>query len=141
MLIPDPDLYPTRIPDSTTATKEKRKNLSSYLFCSPKYHKIKNYFIFEQVKTKIWANLQMQKIATKLSKIWVWNPGKNLFRLLNQGSKRHQIPGPDPQHWCHLMMVGVERSNQLTPIHTVLFIKLACRIVSLLKIAERGIEY
>jgi hypothetical protein len=34
-------------------------------------------------------------------------------------------------------MIGVERSDQLTPIHTVLFIKLACRIFSLLKIAEK----
>jgi hypothetical protein len=51
--IPDPDLFQTRIPDSTTATTEKRENLSSFLFCSHKYHKIENYFIFEQIKTKI----------------------------------------------------------------------------------------
>jgi hypothetical protein len=53
-----------------------------------------NYFIFEMLKKKIWANfhrileLFTQKIVTKLSKIWVWDPGsgKNLFR----------IPDPDP---------------------------------------------
>jgi hypothetical protein len=49
------------------------------------------------LKKKIWANFQRiielftQKIVTKLSKIWVWDPGseKNLFRI--QGSKRHRI--------------------------------------------------
>jgi hypothetical protein len=56
-------------------------------------------------KKKIWVNFQRiielfnQKIVTKLSKIWVWDlgSGKNLFRI--QGSKRHRIPDPDPQHW------------------------------------------
>ncbi len=36
-----------RIPDPKTATKERsEKNMLSKLFCSLKYHKIKNYFIF-----------------------------------------------------------------------------------------------
>jgi hypothetical protein len=67
------------IPDPKTATKEKgEKNLLSYLFCSHKYYKIKNYF--EQVKKKFWANLQRiielftQKIGIKLLKIWAWDP-------------------------------------------------------------------
>jgi hypothetical protein len=65
------------------------------------------------LKEKIWANFQRiielftQKVVTKLSKIWVWDPGseiqdmgsgKNLLRI--QGSKSHQIRNPDPQHWC-----------------------------------------
>jgi hypothetical protein len=39
-----------------------------------------NYFIFEMLKKKIWANFQRitelfnQKIVSKLSKIWVWDP-------------------------------------------------------------------
>jgi hypothetical protein len=40
-----------------------------------------------------------QKIfVTKLSKIWVWDPGsgKNLFRIPDPGVKKHRIP--DPQH-------------------------------------------
>ncbi len=53
-------------------------------------------------KKEIWANFQRiielftQKIVTKLSKIWVWDPGsgKNLFR----------IPGPDTQHWNKLLL-------------------------------------
>jgi hypothetical protein len=40
-----------------------------------------NYFIFSMLKKKIWANFQRilelftKKIVTKLSKIWVWDPG------------------------------------------------------------------
>ncbi len=35
-----------------------------------------------------------------LSKIWVWDPGsgKTYSRSRIQGSKRHRIPDPDPQH-------------------------------------------
>jgi hypothetical protein len=67
--------------------------------------KIENYSIFELVKKKIWAKLQKiielfsQKIAIKLSTIYVdLGSGirKNLFRILDPGSKRHRIP--DPQH-------------------------------------------
>jgi hypothetical protein len=57
--IPDPDFCPSRIPNPKTATKEMgEKNLLSYFFRSHKYHKIKNYFIFEQAKKKLWASLQ-----------------------------------------------------------------------------------
>ncbi len=81
--LPDPDFYPFRIPDPNTATKENVKNffLSSFL-CSHKFHKIENNFYFEVLKKKIWANFQRivefftQKIVSKFSKIWVWDPGK-----------------------------------------------------------------
>ncbi len=66
-----------------------------------------NYFIFEMLKKKIWANFQRiielfkQKIVNKLSKIWVWDPGaeirdpeKTYFGSQIQGSKRHMIPDP-----------------------------------------------
>jgi hypothetical protein len=57
LFIPDLDFYPSRIPDPKTATKERgEKNLLSYLFCSHKFHKIENYFIFEMLKKKIWAS-------------------------------------------------------------------------------------
>jgi hypothetical protein len=51
---------------------------------------------------KIWANFQRiielftQKIVIKLSKIW--DPEKTYSGSRIQGSKRHQIPDPDPQH-------------------------------------------
>jgi hypothetical protein len=58
-------------------------------------------------KKKIWDNFQRiielftQKIVTKLSNIWVWDPGSEIqdpekthsgSRI--QGSKRHWIPDP-----------------------------------------------
>ncbi len=67
----------------------------SYHFCSNNYHKIKNYFIFEQVKKKLWANLQIiivlftQKIVIKISKIWVVDPrsGKRKKPILDPRSR------------------------------------------------------
>jgi hypothetical protein len=49
----------------------------------------------------MWANFQRiielftQKIVTKLSKIWVWDPGsgKNLFRIPDPGVKKAPDPG------------------------------------------------
>jgi hypothetical protein len=76
--------------------------------CSHKFHKIANYFSFEVVKKKIWANFQIiielftQKIVTKLSKIWIWDlgsgirdpgSGKNLFRIPDPGVKKAPDPG------------------------------------------------
>jgi hypothetical protein len=59
MFIPDPDFYPSRIPDPKTVTKERgEKKLLSYFFCSHKFHKFEYYFIFEMLKKKIWANFQ-----------------------------------------------------------------------------------
>ncbi len=59
------------------------------------------------LKKKIWANFQRiielftQKIVTKLSKIWLWDPGseirdpeKTYSGSRIQGSKRHRIPDP-----------------------------------------------
>jgi hypothetical protein len=82
-----------------------------------------NYFIFEMLKKKIWANFQRiielftQKIVTKLSKIWEWDLGSGIrdpgsgdpektysgSRIPDpgsriQGSKRHRVPETDPQH-------------------------------------------
>jgi hypothetical protein len=43
-----------------------------------------NYFNFEMLKKKIWANFQRiieiftQKIVSKLSKIWIWDPGSEI---------------------------------------------------------------
>jgi hypothetical protein len=59
MFIPDPDFFPTRIPNPKTAIKDrKEKKCCPTFFCSPKYHKIENYFIFELAKKKNWGNLQ-----------------------------------------------------------------------------------
>ena len=61
------------------------------------------------LKKKIWPRFQRiielftQKFVTKLSKIWVWDPGSEILdpektysgsRIRVQGSKRHLIPDP-----------------------------------------------
>jgi hypothetical protein len=110
MFIPDPDFYPSRIPDPgsrisdpKTASKERGETkISCHNFlCSHKFHKIENYFSFEVLKKKIWANLQRivglftQKIVTKFLKIWVWDPGsgKTLFRIPDPEVKKAPDPG------------------------------------------------
>ncbi len=64
----------------------------SNFFCSHKFHQIVNYFIFEMLKKKIWDNFQRiiefftQKIATQLSKMWVWDP--------RSGIRKKTLPDP-----------------------------------------------
>jgi hypothetical protein len=56
------------------------------------------------LKKKIWADFQRiielftQKIVSKLSKFGYWDPEKTYSGSRIQGSKRHRIPDPDPQH-------------------------------------------
>jgi hypothetical protein len=81
----------------------------------------KNYFSFEVLKKKIWANFQRiielfaQKIFTKLSKVWVWDPGsgKNLFRIPDLGVKKAPDPGSesatlvvDPDPYPHPQVIS-----------------------------------
>jgi hypothetical protein len=90
MFTPNPDFYPSRIPDPgsripdpKTAAKEKgEKKISCHTFlCSLKFHKIVNYFSFEVLKKKTWANFKRiielfpKKIVKKLLNIWSWDPG------------------------------------------------------------------
>jgi hypothetical protein len=70
------------------------------------------------LKKKIWANFQRimelftQKIVTKLSKVWVWDPGsgKNLFRIPDPGVKKAPDPGSGsvtlifPKHSTYLFI-------------------------------------
>jgi hypothetical protein len=50
------DVYPG-IPDPTTTTTKKAENFWCYhFFCSHKYHKIVNNFIFKQVKKSFLPN-------------------------------------------------------------------------------------
>ncbi len=82
--IPDPDFYPSRIPDlgSRIQKQQQKRGLKKicYFFCNHKFHKIEYYFVFKMLKKKIWAKFQIiievftQKIVTKLSKIWIWDP-------------------------------------------------------------------
>jgi hypothetical protein len=45
---PGSGFYPSRIPVATTAIKEGEKICFPTFFCSHKYQKMANYFIFEQ---------------------------------------------------------------------------------------------
>ncbi len=102
MFIPDPgSWFLPRIPDLGSRIQKQQqkrgveKNFCHTFLCSHKFHKIEHYFSFEVLKKKIWVNFQRiielftQKIVTKLSKIWVRDPGsgKNLFRIPDSGSR------------------------------------------------------
>ncbi len=75
MFIPDPGSK-----SSNERQGRKKNSLSYHFFGAINFTKL-NYFIFEMLKKKIWANFQIiielftQKIVTRLSKIWVWDPG------------------------------------------------------------------
>jgi hypothetical protein len=92
--IPDPDFYPSRIPDPKTAMKDGgEKNLLSNLFFGVINFTKLNYFIFEMSKKIIWANFQRiielftQKFVTTVisqkNGFGIRDPrsGKSLFRI------------------------------------------------------------
>ncbi len=97
------------IPDPKTATKERsEKKIVHIFFCSHKFHKIDNFFIFEMLKKNIWANFQKinevftQKIFTMLSNIWVWDPGF--------GIRKKPIPDPGSGSATLMTTKGKERN-------------------------------
>jgi hypothetical protein len=93
----------SRIPVPKTATKERgEKKLDvKPFYVATKFNKIVNYFSFEVLKKKIWANFQRiielftKKIVKKLFKIWSWDTGsgKNPFRIPDPGVKKAPDPG------------------------------------------------
>ena len=108
--IPDPDFYPSQIPESRNLGSriQKQQQMTGVKnffcqtnFCSHKFHKTEYFFIFDKLNKKIWPNFPRiievftQKIITKPSKIWVWDPGsgKNLFRIPDPGVKKAPDPG------------------------------------------------
>ncbi len=107
MFIPDPRSWFLAIPDpgSKTATKERGEKISCHnLLCSHKFHKIANYFSFELLKKKIWANFQKiieifnqncQLVLKNMglgSRIRDLESGKNLFWILDPGVKKALYP-------------------------------------------------
>jgi hypothetical protein len=79
------------------------------------------------LKKKIWANFQRiielfaQKIVTKLSKVWVWDPGsqirdpeKTYSGSRIQGSKRHRIPDPGSATLENFILQALFQSAQHT---------------------------
>jgi hypothetical protein len=71
------------------------------------------------LKKKMWANFQRsidvftQKTFTKLSIIWVWDPGsgKNLFRIPDPGVKK----APDPGSGSATLLTRIRIRIDLTP--------------------------
>jgi hypothetical protein len=76
------------------------------------FTKLKNYFIFEMLKKKIWVSFQgiielLFKNLSLSSKKYGFGFRYPRSRIRNkpfldpgsQGSKRHRILDPDPQHW------------------------------------------
>jgi hypothetical protein len=105
--IPDPG---SRIPDPKTATKERggKKLDVKPFYVATKFNKIVNYFSFEVLKKRIWANFQRiielftKKIVKKLFKIWSLDPGSEIrdpekthsgSRITDPGVKKAPDPG------------------------------------------------
>ncbi len=108
--IPDPDFYPSRIPDPGYKNSSKREGWKK-LVVIPFFVAIisQNWklFYFWNAEEKNFGQFSKNyrtlypKIVTKLSKIWVWDPGseirdpeKTFSGSRIQGSKRHRIPDP-----------------------------------------------
>ncbi len=112
--MPDPDFYPSRIPDlGSRIPKQQQKRGVKKISCNtvPFYVatnftklKIIIYFSFEVQKKKILANfLRIMELFTvftqKMSLVSeIRDPEKTYSGSRIQGSKRHRIPDPDPQH-------------------------------------------
>ncbi len=111
--IPDPGSWFLPIPDlgsrisdpghriQKQQQKREVKKISCHTFlCSHKFHKIVNYFSFEVLKKKIWANFQRiielftKKIVKKLLKIWSWDPGSGKKPIPDPGSRGQKAPNP-----------------------------------------------
>jgi hypothetical protein len=101
--IPDPDFYPSRIPDPGSRIQKQQqkrevKKISCHTFlCSHKFHKIVNYFSFEVLKKKIWTKFSKnyrtfyQKNCQKALKNMVLGSG---IRDPRSGIRKKPIPDP-----------------------------------------------
>jgi hypothetical protein len=100
--IPDPDFYPSRIPypgsripDPKTAKKERGEKIifrHNFIF-SHKFHKNANYFSFEVLKKKVWANFQ-RIIELFTQKIPDPQHCLNVYNCSTVSGFYHQKPGP-----------------------------------------------
>jgi hypothetical protein len=100
------DVYPRYRIQKQQQKRGVKKNCCDTFFCGYKFHKIVNYFIFETLKKKVWANFQRiielftQKLSLSSQKYGsgIRDTEKTYYGSRIQGSKRHQTPDPDPQH-------------------------------------------
>jgi hypothetical protein len=110
--IRDPDFSLFRIPDPTTATKEEGIQICSTYFCIHKYHKVKKYLIFEQVRKNV-SQFTKNYSTYFLLKTLSLSPQKDGFGIRDQRSgildprsMRQEgtgtgIPDTDPKHHCN----------------------------------------
>jgi hypothetical protein len=92
--IPAPDFYPSRIPDlgSKHSNQRDEKKICCFtFFCSHKFHKIENYFIFEIVKKKFLGQF-LKFFRTFYPKI-CHKALKNMG-LVVSGNREKPIPDP-----------------------------------------------
>jgi hypothetical protein len=111
--VADPDFYPSRIPDPGSKNSNKRQGWKKFfcqtIFCSHKFHKTQYYLFLICWRKKIWPNFPRiievftQKIVTKHSIIWVWDPGSEIrdpektysgSGIPDPGVKKAPIPDP-----------------------------------------------
>ncbi len=99
------DVYPgSRILIFThPGSRDRWKKISCHIFLySHKFHKIVNYFSFEVLKKKIWANFQRiielftKKIVKKRLKIWSLDPRSGIRKkpIPDPGSRGQKAPNP-----------------------------------------------
>ncbi len=132
----------SRIPDlGSRIHKQQQKREVKKLDVKPfyvatKFNKIVNYFSFEVLKIKIWANFQRiiehftKKNCQKAPQNMVLgsgirDPGSGKKPIPDpgsriQGSKRSRIPDPDPQHWIPPCFRICDRSENIAMLNTAL---------------------
>ncbi len=114
----------SRISDPKTAKKRGRGgNCCHTFFCSHKFHKLENYFIFEMPKKKSLASFQ--RIIELFTLKFVTKVSKTGFGIRVQWSKRRGSRIPDPQHWSNLVPIfagrrvnNVIRTSRASPLST-----------------------
>ncbi len=118
----DPDLG-SRIQKQQKKERGEKKFVVIPFFVATYFTKLQIIF-FLMLKKKIWSNFQKiivfftQKIVTKLSKIWIWEPGSEIRdpEKTHSGSRGQKgtgsrTPDPDPQHWSPMLQVGPLRKH------------------------------
>ncbi len=93
--IPDPDFYPSRIPDFGSRIQKQQQKIGvkkiccHNFLCSHKFHKIANYFSFEVLKKKIWASFH--RMIYFLPKKLTLSSQKYGFGIRDPGSGKNQF--------------------------------------------------
>ncbi len=98
MFIPDPDFYPSRIPDTGSKNSNKREGRKKFvikLFLKSQISQNWIFFIFLKCWRKKFGPIFKEflkflpKIIFYYTLKWVWDPGsgKNLFRIQDPGSR------------------------------------------------------